>query len=93
MTGNRILTYKGHRGGIFAVAWSPNSAYIASAGEDTTVQVWNATTGGDGLTYVGVPNWDTSITHGRIFTVAWSPDGRHIAFGGYDKAVQVWQVG
>src|ERR1051326_8586803 len=38
------LTYCGHTGFVFSVAWSSDSMYIASAGADGVVRVWDATT-------------------------------------------------
>jgi WD40 repeat protein len=36
------LTYRGHRGAVNAVAWSPDGKRIASGSDDATVQVWVA---------------------------------------------------
>jgi WD40 repeat protein len=58
--------------------------HIASAGDDGTVQVWDAATGNNVYTYHGHA--------GQLSAVAWSPDGTRIASGGADKTVQVWQA-
>ena len=38
---------------VNAVAWSPDGQRIASGSNDKTVQVWNATDGGQVYTYKG----------------------------------------
>jgi WD40 repeat protein len=78
-----LYTYRGHSDTVQAVAWSPDGRRIASGSDD--VQVWDATTGGNVLTYTG------HHSHG-VNAVAWSPDGKHIASAGGDTAVQVWEA-
>ena len=43
--GSVIYTYHGHSARVSAVAWSPDSKFIASGSFDKTVQVWDASTG------------------------------------------------
>jgi WD40 repeat protein len=77
--------YRGHSGIIIPVRWSPDGMRIASGSDDKTVQVWNASDGGNVLTYRG----HSGAMHG----IAWSPlDGMHIASGSEDKTVRVWNV-
>ncbi|HLI06433.1 MAG TPA: hypothetical protein VKV40_07690 [Ktedonobacteraceae bacterium] len=81
--GTTLFVYQRHSGFVDAVAWSPNGRYIASGGWDDTVQIWNAKTGAEVLSY----------KMGDIVdAVAWSPDSRYIASGSWDHTVQVWDV-
>lgn len=79
---------------IYALAWSPDGKYIASALNGNAygynVQIWNATTGQHVLTYG--PLYTNPNNPNYITSVAWSPDGKYIASGGGDKHVYVWEA-
>ncbi len=88
--GKLLYTYRGHPNWVIAVAWSPDSKRIVSGGGgfivgDHTVQVWDASDGGDVYIYHG--------HSGDVDAVAWSPDSRRIASGSLDSTVQVWGAG
>src|SRR5437588_5164432 len=76
--------YRGHKDHVFALAWSPDSASIASASRDRTVHLWNVQTGQVHCIYRG----HTS----HLLSVAWSPDGNYIASGDTGGVVQVWEA-
>ncbi len=79
------LIYGGHKGRVFAVAWSPQGQYVASGGADNVVQIWDATVGALVLKHPSPGQWVT--------TLAWSPDGRQLAIGSSIKAgLEVWDV-
>ncbi|HEY0754326.1 MAG TPA: serine/threonine-protein kinase [Ktedonobacteraceae bacterium] len=78
------LVFDKHRDSVRCVSCSHDGRYIASAGIEKTVLVWDAATG--------------SIVHayGRhtaeIWSIAWSPDDRYIASASSDKTVHVWEA-
>ncbi len=85
--GTTLLTYRGHTGAVYAAAWSPNGQYIASASADTTVRVWNITSGETLYTYHGHAG-----LYNSVYAVGWAANGRRIASGGADRTVQVWDA-
>jgi serine/threonine protein kinase len=92
--GGNVFTYRGHSSYVLAVAWSPDGRRIASGSggysyspqvtKENTVQVWDASNGGNVFTYFGHSD--------EVHAVVWSPDGKHIASGSHDKTVQVWDA-
>jgi serine/threonine protein kinase len=89
--GDQIFDYKGHGANeVYALAWSHDSAFIASAGADQTVQISH---GGDGTPALPLFTDHRRNDHvNRVFAVSWSPDGTSIASGDEDGNVYVWKV-
>ncbi len=81
---NLPLVYSGHTAAVNSVTWSSDGQYIASASDDHTVQVWNASSSIPLFTYRG---------HSEpVNSVAWSPDGKYIASASDDHTVQIWEA-
>jgi WD40 repeat protein len=74
--GGHVLTYRGHSQPVLTAAWSPDGTSIASGGEDSLIQVWDAATG------ICKPSFLGKNYPGIINSLAWSPDGTSIAVGG-----------
>jgi len=82
LTGGReSLTLRGHVGRVNGVAFAPSGRYLASAGGDETVRVWEVASGKTLQTLAG---------HAKSVTaVAYSPDGTILASAS-DWEVRVW---
>ncbi|KAJ7108211.1 hypothetical protein C8R44DRAFT_884977 [Mycena epipterygia] len=76
---------RGHSGSVWAVAFSPDGAFIASGSVDKTVCVWDAHTGE--LVVEPIQGHRDSVT-----TVHFSPDGTRITSGSHDNTVRVWDT-
>lgn len=77
----------GHKSSVNCVAYSHNGKYIASAGDDQIIYIWNAETN----ELVGNP----LIGHtGPIISISFSPDDKKIISAGYlfDFSVRIWDV-
>ena len=68
------------------MAFSPDDdgRWVASAGEDSAVKVWDSRTGGLVRSFRG----HTSV----VTSVAFSPDGRRLVSGSRDTTVKVWDL-
>ena len=79
------VTFEGHEGVVFSVAYSPDGGKIVSSSGDRTVLVWDAETG-DVLS--GPFEGHTRA----VSSVAYSPDGKRIVSGSYDQTLRVWDA-
>jgi eukaryotic-like serine/threonine-protein kinase len=82
--GTTFVVYHGHSGQVNADTWSPDGNHVATGGQDTTVQVWNALTGGNVVVYRGHTKW--------VWAVDWQPSGQLVASGSSDATVKVWNA-
>lgn len=80
----RFFALRGHSGTIRGMAFSPDGSQIATASFDTSVRLWNASS--------GHPEGQ-AMKHGKaVFAVAYSPCGSYVASGSLDTKIKVWDV-
>lgn len=80
----KVVEFAGHNQTVYAVAFSPDSSKIVSAGGDGLVKIWDVSTGKLLRTLKGHSSWALSVS--------FSPDGRFVASGSDDKTVRIWNV-
>ena len=68
------------------LTWLPNGAYIASACNTTTIQVWNSTTGAPLVSH------DPRIRSGSFSALKWSPHGGYLASVLNGIYIIVWEL-
>ena len=72
-SGRQLHHLKGHENEVWAVAWSPDGATIASGGKDKTIRLWNPTTGDQTAVLRDHKGW--------IYDLEFSRDSRRLVAG------------
>jgi WD40 repeat protein/Flp pilus assembly protein TadD len=73
---------RGNQSRIHSVAFSPDGRWIASAGDDTAIKLWNPATGE--MRTLSGPTGSRAVAFGC--------DGRLLASGGADGVLRIWDV-
>src|SRR4029077_19118710 len=74
----------GPPGSIEAVAFAPDSRWLAAAPRGDTIWVWDPVSGQEVAQLRGHTTW--------ISAVEFSPDGRNLASGSHDNTVRFWET-
>ena len=85
-TGQEVHRLHGHTWNISDLAFDRTGQFLASAGADSTVRVWDVHAGKE--LAVLQPRHEGSAT-----SVGFSPDGKYLASGSLDQTVKIWSTG
>ncbi len=82
-----VAKLKGHTDAVYAVAYSPDGKFLATASFDNTLKLWDPATGKEIRTYGGATGHNK-----QVISVAFNQDGSMLASGSTDGTLKVWDV-
>ena len=89
-SGEIVALLYGHQEVVNALAFAPTGDWLASAGKDNTLRLWNLTAL-QGSRLTREPLVLTGHTD-AIYDLAWSPAGDRLASASYDHTVGLWNT-
>jgi WD40 repeat protein len=84
-SGEKILVYAEHTGGLLIPTWSPNGRRVATPDVSGVIKIWDTESGATLLSYT-VPFAD------YLYQLAWSPDGTRLVGVGLIPSVEIHRV-
>ncbi|BAZ16845.1 WD-40 repeat-containing protein [Calothrix sp. NIES-4071] len=78
-----IKTLSNHTATVWNLNFSPNSKYLASAGDDNAINIWNL----DGNLIETFKGHNDAVS-----SIAFSPDGKTLASASWDKSIKLWSL-
>jgi WD40 repeat protein len=79
-----LQTLEGHGGSVRSVAFSHDGSHVVSGSNDSTVKIWDASSGACVKTLEGHSDW--------VSSVAFSRDGSQVVLGSDDNTVKIWDA-
>jgi WD40 repeat protein len=83
-TGECLRVLRGHTGGVWSIAISPDGQIWASGSGDRTVRLWNLQTGDCVQVLHDHTSW--------VSSVLFSSDGQFLVSGSDDRTIKLWDV-
>lgn len=93
---NKIFTYdlaggeltnekalEAHRGGVTAIAFSPDGRFLASGDKNREIFIWE-----NGKVFIK----DWQYHSAKINKIAWSPDSKFLASASLDTNIIIWSI-
>lgn len=80
-----IAEIAAHRDAIYALAFSPDGATLATAGYDRSIKLWS-------VAKPDAPKLTLQDHSDAVYSVAFHPNGKLLASGSADRAVKVWDA-